>query len=96
MSMGFVCAMGMATVFIGLICIILLCKIFSAIVRIGEKKAKPSEEKVVQAAPAPATVATANTEIPDKQRIIAAVCAAVAEELGTDVSALRVLSFKKI
>ena len=91
MSMGFVCAMGMATVFIGLICIIILCKIFSAVVRIGEnKERKPVVQK------ADAAVAPANAEIPDKQRIVAAVCAAIAEELGTDVSALKVLSFKKL
>lgn len=94
MSMGFVCAMGMATVFIGLICIIILCKIFSAIVRLGENKEKSAKQEVVKSTPAAAK--TASAEIPDKQRIVAAVCAAVAEELGTDVSALKVLSFKKL
>ena len=92
MSMGFVCAMGMATVFIGLICIIILCKIFSAVVRIGENK----EKKPAKQETAAATTAPVNNEIPDKQRMIAAVCAAIAEELGTDVSALKVLSFKKL
>lgn len=92
MSIGFVCAMGMATVFIGLICIIFLCKIFSAIVRIGEKKEKTDNAKTT----APVQANVADSAIPDKQRIVAAVCAAVAEELGTDVSALRVLSFKKL
>ena len=75
MSMGFVCAMGMATVFIGLICIIIVCKIFSAVVRIGENKEKPAKQQKAEV-----SVAPANTEIPDKQRIIAAVCAAIAEE----------------
>lgn len=92
MSMGFVCAMGMATVFIGLICIIILCKIFSAVVRIGENKEKKPAKQEATAV----TNASANSEIPDKQRMIAAVCAAIAEELGTDVSALKVLSFKKL
>lgn len=92
MSMGFVCAMGMATVFIGLICIIILCKIFSAVVRIGENKEKKSAKQEAAAV----TNVSANSEIPDKQRMIAAVCAAIAEELGTDVSALKVLSFKKL
>jgi phenylpyruvate tautomerase PptA (4-oxalocrotonate tautomerase family) len=44
---------------------------------------------------APATN-TASDEIVDKQRIIAAVSAVIAEELGTDVSALRIKSFKKL
>lgn len=93
MKMEFVCAMGMATVFIGLVCIIILCKIFSAIVRLGEKS-KDEKPKVVETKQT--ANATVSNEIPDKQRVLAAVCAAVAEELGTDVSALRVLSFKKL
>ena len=34
--------------------------------------------------------------IENRQEIIAAVSAVIAEELGTDVSAIRVLSFKKL
>lgn len=34
--------------------------------------------------------------IENKQEILAAVCAAIAEENGTDISAIRVLSFKKL
>ena len=49
------------------------------------------EELGAGAAPAPA----ANT-IPNRQELIAAVSAALAEELGTDVSAIRILSFKKL
>ena len=35
-------------------------------------------------------------EIENKQELLAAVCAAIAEENGTDISAIRVLSFKKL
>ena len=90
MSMGFVCAMGMGTVFIGLVCIVILCLIFSAILRSGKKK----DEKVETAVSAP--VNTVSNEIPDRQKVLAAVCAVLAEELGTDVSALKVHSFKKL
>ena len=86
----FVCLMGLGTVFVGLICIIIVCKIVSGIIRLSEKKA-PAKE-TAEATPVPA----ASAEIPDKQRLIAAVSAAIAEELGTDVSALRIISFKKI
>lgn len=90
MGIGFVCAMGVGTVFIGLICIVILCVVFSAI--IGGKKNKKEEAEVVTSAPA-----TTNTaEIPDRQKVLAAVCAVLAEELGTDVSALKVHSFKKL
>ena len=36
------------------------------------------------------------TEIPNRQEMIAAVSAAIAEELGKDVSAIRILSVKKL
>lgn len=85
----FVCLMGVGTVFVGLICIIIVCKIVSGIVRLSEKS--PAKNEAVDT-PAPA----APTEIPDRQRLIAAVSAVIAEELGTDVSALRITSFKKI
>lgn len=87
----FVCLMGMGTVFVGLICIIIVCKIVSGIIRLSEKA--PAE--TAEATPAPAAQPVGE-EIPDKQRIIAAVSAAIAEELGTDVGALRILSFKKL
>ncbi|MEE0946052.1 MAG: OadG family protein [Acutalibacteraceae bacterium] len=87
----FVCLMGMGTVFVGLICIIIVCKIVSGIIRLFEKAPSASAD----ATPAPAAQPVSD-EIPDKQRIIAAVSAAIAEELGTDVGALRILSFKKL
>ena len=85
----FVCLMGVGTVFVGLICIIIVCKIVSGIVRLSEKS--PAKNEAVDT-PAPA----APTEIPDRLRLIAAVSELIAEELGTDVSALRITSFKKI
>ena len=84
---SFVVAIGIGTVFIGLICIVILCKIVSLFCNIGSKKEKT--------APA-ATPVVSNAPIENRQEIIAAVAAAVAEELGTDISALRILSFKKI
>lgn len=87
----FVCALGIAIVFIGLICIVLLCKILSALCNLGTK----SESKVEVPVSAPA-VAQSAQNIPNRQKIVAAVSAAIAEELGTDVSAIRIVSFKKI
>ena len=84
----FVCLMGIATVFAGLICLIILCKIIGAFAGKEKKAATPVATPV--ATPA------ANQPIENRQEIIAAVSAAVAEELGTDISALRILSFKKI
>ncbi len=86
----FVCLMGIGTVFVGLICIIIVCTVVSGIIRLFEKK---SAQPVAEATP---SNATQTQSIPDRQQIIAAVSAAVAEELGTDVSAIRILSFKKL
>lgn len=80
----FVVGMGLGTVFVGLICIIVFCKILGAI--LGRKK---------EPAIAPAVPATA-APVENRSEIIAAVCAVAAEEMGTDISALRVLSFKKL
>lgn len=82
----FVCLMGVGTVFSGLICIILLVKIMGALCSAFVKA--PSEVKK------PA-VAQNDDQIPNKQEIVAGVCAAIAEELGEDVNNIKVVSFKK-
>ena len=92
MSNTFVVIMGMATVFIGLICIVILCKIVGLLCNISNK-----QENSPKTIPDSPTVKIAQTvAIENRQEIIAAVSAAVAEELGTDISAIRILSFKKI
>ena len=89
-SDGFVVALGIGTVFIGLICIVLLCKIIGLLCGSAKKVDDAPAVSATNTAPA------SNQPIQNRQEIIAAVSAAVAEELGTDVSAIRVLSFKKI
>ena len=83
-SIVFVCLMGMGTVFFGLICLIVLTTLLGRIV--GRK-----QEAAVPAAPAPAVEATVN-----QQELIAAVSAAIAEDLGTDITGIRILSVKKV
>lgn len=91
--MAQVVLMGVGTVFVGLICIVILCKIIGAFRNAGKKTSEEDRASVVNAAPA-ATAAPAVIE--NRQEIIAAVSAVAAEELGTDVSAIRIISFKKI
>lgn len=79
-------ATGIGTVFIGLIAIVILCKIIGFLCTRSQKAEKSS---------APVAKAS-NQPIANKQEIVAAVSAVIAEELGTDVSALRILSFKKL
>ncbi len=90
----FVVAMGISVVFIGLICIVILCKIMSAVCRLGE--GKPAKETAANTPAATPAKAVAAEEIPNRAEIIAAVTAVAAEEMGADVSAIRVLSFKKL
>lgn len=90
-SNSLVVVLGVGIVFIGLICIVILCKIMSAVCMLAEKK--NNSEKEVDTA---SSTANSVKPIENRQELIAAVSAALAEELGTDVSALRILSFKKI
>lgn len=91
----FVCLLGIGTVFVGLICIVIIVELMHAIVfrtSNGNANAKQANE-----ATAETTVTTpASATIQNRQEIIAAVSAALAEELGTEISAIRILSFKKI
>ena len=80
--------LGLGTVFVGLIALILICYIMSAIVKTFAKKEKPA------AAPAPAV--PVQTAIPNKGEFAAAVAAAIAEDLGTDVTGIRIKSIKKL
>ncbi|MBQ2136018.1 MAG: OadG family protein [Clostridia bacterium] len=88
MSNSFVVLMGVGVVFVGLISIVIITSIMSALCRTTEKN---PEADTAAVAPAPV-----NQVIENKQEIIAAVSAVIAEELGTDISAIRIHSFKKI
>ena len=88
LSNTFVCLMGMGTVFIGLICIVLICNIQSMILT---KVSKPKAQ--AKNIPTP-TESDLNSS--EKAEIIAGACACIAEELGTDASNIKVLSFKKV
>ena len=79
-----VVGIGLGTVFVGLICLVGICKLIglvcSKLPEKGSSKEAPPEETV----------------IPNRQEFIAAVSAAIAEELGEDVSAIRITSVKRI
>ena len=86
-SSAFVCLMGMGTVFFGLICIVALCCLMSAVCRRTERR---------RAAPAAPAAPAVPAETGDRGELVAAVSAALAEELGTDISGIRILSLKKL
>ena len=81
----FVVVMGVGTVFIGLICIIVICTVMGLIFRNQKQESVPSP-----------TPKTEGPTMENRQEILAAVCAVAAEESGTDVSALKVIAFKKL
>ena len=80
----FVILMGMGVTFVGLTTLILLVTLMGKVCGAAKK-------------PAPAAAAPAEA-IPaaDKGALIAAVSAAIAEELGTDVNAFRIVSMKRV
>lgn len=83
-SLWFVCLMGMGTVFFGLVCIIILTKLMSAVLG---KKPEPAQSASGSADVLPQTVTP---------ELVAAVSAALAEELGTDITGIRIVSMKKV
>ena len=76
--------MGIGTVFFGLICLILLTTIMGRIC--GTKK-------TVSEAIAPMSSGAAE---PNREELVAAISAAIAEDLGTDITGIRILSIKKV
>ncbi len=82
---------GFGLVFVGLICIIVICSIMGALckalIKDGKKTAAPA---------ANASSQTSGNAIVNKGEFVAAVSAALAEELGTDVTGIRILSIKKL
>lgn len=81
----FVCLMGLGTVFFGLICLIVLTMVMGRIVG-----GRASMASAAPTAPAPAAAE------PNRQELVAAVSAAIAEELGTDITGIRIVSMKKL
>lgn len=90
MPVGHVILLGVGIVFVGLICIVVLCSLMGAVMRLVTGKEKKEPEAVSPAA------APAAPQIPNRGELVAAIAAVAAEELGTDISAIRIVSLKKI
>ena len=87
-SIAEVCILGVGIVFLGLVCIVLLCYVIGVFCRLGDKTPDSGKSAV-------ATPSTAG-EIPNRQEFVAAVSAAIAEYMGKDISAIRILSIKRM
>lgn len=84
--------MGLVTVFVVLVCLIIIIKLMGAIMG----KAAPAEQAEA-AVPAPAAAPAAAPAVSgNKQQVVAAIAVAIAEEMGTDVSHIRIHSIKRV
>ncbi|MDD3401586.1 MAG: OadG family protein [Eubacteriales bacterium] len=81
--------LGFGTVFIGLICLIFIIKLYSLLCKKLIVKDKGETVKVKEA---PAI----EQPIENRQQLIAAVSAVIATVMGTNVDAVRIKSFKKV
>ena len=87
----FVTLMGIGTVFFGLICIIFLTMAMGAMLKSNKPAAAPAAAAPVAAAPAAPVVNTAK-----QQEIIAAITAAISEEMGTRPNNMTIIDIQKL
>jgi len=92
----FVIVMGMGTVFIGLVCIVLLCKILGAVCSLFDGKKTDSKEIATPELQTVSTQQSPSPAFPNRQEVIAAIGAAIAEECGVEVEAIRIKSIRRI
>ena len=94
-SIPHVVLMGLITVFIGLICLIIIIKIMGAIINAvtGNKAPAAAPAPAAPAAPAPAPAPAPRA---GNQQLVAAIAAAIAEEMGEDVDHIKILSIRRL
>ena len=88
----FVTLMGIGTVFFGLICIIFLTMAMGAILK-GKEKAPAAAAAAPAAAPAPVAAPKPQGMQPE---IVAAITAALSEEVGISSRSMNIVNIKKI
>ena len=89
MSNLFVVCMGIGTVFTALVILVVLCSLMSKIVMASERAKQGNMQDAVSELPD-------TNEIENRGMLVATISAAIAEELGTDVSAIRIVSLKRV
>ena len=89
----FVTLFGIGTVFFGLICIIVLTMIMGAVLK-EKKGAAPAAAPA--AAPKAAAPAAPKVDTGKQQEIIAAITAAISEELGPRANGMTILDIQKL
>lgn len=89
--------LGLGTVFVGLIAIIIICKITGFFCNLNSAKAdEPEAENAAAAAPVAQTAEKSIDSTVDRGELAAAISVAIAENLGTDAAGIKILSIKKV
>lgn len=91
-STPMVIAMGIITVFVVLICLILIITIMGKIMGAVTANQKAAAPAPAAAAPAPVQAAP----VGNKQQLVAAMAAVIAEDMGTDVGRIKIHSIRKL
>lgn len=98
MQLEFVVILGLSIVFVGLICLIYISKIMSSVCKLLDKIQKNTSVNTAQ--PTKQTAAPRAVSPPptpkNRPEFIAAISAAIAYDMGIDVSGLRIHSIKKL
>ena len=91
----FVLVLGLGTVFVGLVSLILITKLMSALVQAAQGK-KKDVSKAADLPAAPIAAPVSPREIPNRPQFVAAISAAIATAMNTDVSGLRIHSIRPL
>ena len=86
--------LGVASIFASLVCIVILFYVIEGFIQ--KRKERDTSDTAVTAPNVTEAKPASSAPIADRQKIIAAACAVIAEELGEDVRNLKVVSFKRI
>lgn len=82
-----VIGLGLGTVFVCLVCLVIICYLMSVVAKLFVKDKKEDKKQTAQ---------KPQTEITNKGEFAAAIAVAIAEDLGCEVSGIRIKSIKKI
>ena len=95
-SIAQVVLMGLITVFVGLICLIIIIKLMGTIIALLKQQSASPEKAEAAPAAVPAATPAPSAPAANNQQIVAAIAVAIAEEMGTDVSHIRIHSIRRI
>ncbi len=89
------CLLGIGTVFAGLICIIALVEIMHYVLNLQFSN-KDGKSEPAATAPAAPTNVSRGVEVRPSEEVVAAITAAIAEELGGNIEGIKIVSIKQI